>query len=181
MEMVQDVINFWFKETESKQHFVKDLEFDKVVATRLEPYYQALLTKEITLDLFDPLALLAGCILLDQAPRNMYRDTPEAFASDARALELAKHAVAYGFDLALLANQRLFIYLPYEHAEDRHCQDAAVRLIRHSYGEDSDFYRYAVMHQDVIDRFGRFVHRNKILGRSSSVEERSYLAENGGF
>ena len=124
---------------------------------------------------------LALAILLDQFPRNMYRGTPHAFASDPQALAVARAIVAHGLDRELLPVQRWFVYLPFEHAEDIEAQRESLRLFA-SLGDGPDaasVQDYAQRHHDVIARFGRFPHRNAILGRESTPEEVEFLAQPG--
>ena len=116
-------------------------------------------------------------LVLDQFPRNMFRDTPQAFATDALARAVAQGAIAQGLDDGLEPEQRVFLYLPLEHSEDKDDQALAVALI--SGLGDAEFTRYAQAHKAVIDRFGRFPHRNAVLGRPSTPEEQAFLAEPG--
>jgi uncharacterized protein (DUF924 family) len=125
---------------------------------------------------------LAEILLLDQFTRNIFRDTVRAFAGDERALALARQFVASGADLALHPLQRWFAYLPYEHAEDLAAQDEAVRLIGALAAADPGHGQaldYALRHRDVVRRFGRFPHRNAVLGRASSAAEIAYLQQPG--
>jgi len=119
---------------------------------------------------------LAEIVLLDQFTRNIFRNTPRAFAGDGRALALARALVASGADSRLDPIERGFAYLPFEHAESMAVQDESVRLFEPLGGES---LRYAHLHRDVIRRFGRFPHRNLALGRVSSAEEAAYLAQPG--
>lgn len=121
---------------------------------------------------------LALVLLLDQIPRNIYRNSPHAFATDALALAAAKRVIAKGFDAATDSVLRVFFYLPFEHAEDLSAQHDAVRLITAT--GDANYIKFAALHRDIIVRFGRFPHRNAILGRASTPEELAFLAE-GGF
>src|SRR5262249_30992904 len=114
---------------------------------------------------------LALLILLDQFPRNMFRGSGEAFASDAKAREVAKHAIAQALDVGTPKGIRQFFYLPLTHSENLADQNEAVMLSRERRGEDSDTYKYALMHRDVIQRFGRFPGRNEALGRVSTLGE----------
>lgn len=120
---------------------------------------------------------LALLILLDQFPRNVFRGSPQSFATDAKALEIAEQAVANGLDQQYPLPIRIFFYLPFEHSEELTDQQASVRLFE---GSGQLFVDYAALHLDVIQRFSRFPHRNEILGRVSTPEELSYMAE-GGF
>jgi uncharacterized protein (DUF924 family) len=133
----------------------------------------------------DP-GLIALVLLLDQFTRNIHRGTPAAFSGDGRALVLAQHAIATGHYRRFPAIHQVFLYMPLEHSEDLDAQEECVEL----FGELAavtgsahirDFARYAVAHRDVIARFGRFPHRNDILGRTSTREELAYLEQHGGF
>ncbi|MEM8663126.1 MAG: DUF924 family protein [Pseudomonadota bacterium] len=121
---------------------------------------------------------LALTILLDQIPRNVLRGSAEQFATDAKAVTVADAAVAAGFDRAFMMPLRFFFYLPYEHAEDNALQDRCLDLVRPL--NDQEFYYWALVHADAIRRFGRFPHRNKMLGRETTPAEQAYL-DSGGF
>lgn len=125
-----------------------------------------------------PHGALALILLLDQIPRNIFRKTPRAFATDALALAAAERAIARGFPAAYPTSVRVFFYLPFEHAEDMDAQSRSVDLTRTLKNQELDYY--ALVHMDAIRRFGRFPHRNAILGRTSTPEEEAYLAA-GGF
>lgn len=159
---------------------MKDAAFDARVRERFGAAVEAALAG--TLPPAWGAAPLAEILLLDQFTRNIFRATPRAFAGDARALALARGIVARGDDLQLDPVQRPFAYLPFEHAEDAACQDEAVRLFSALAAADArfaDMLDYAHRHRDVILRFGRFPHRNAILGRTSSADELAYLATPG--
>ncbi len=134
-----------------------------------------------------PRGRVALLVLLDQFPRNVHRDSAEAFATDAKALALARKTVADGVDGALSSVERVFVYLPFEHAEDLQAQSQSVALfdaLRAAApagvaGAFSSFHDYALKHRDVIARFGRFPHRNAVLGRVSTEAECDYLAQPG--
>ncbi|MDR5779845.1 DUF924 domain-containing protein [Caballeronia sp. LZ065] len=131
-----------------------------------------------------PLSMLALIVLLDQFSRNCFRNTPRAFAGDARALSLARTLVAKGDDMRLpSAWHRAFAYMPFEHDESMPSQHEALRLFKQLMDETgvSSFYESAQRHADVIARFGRFPHRNRILGRATLPEEEAWLATHGGF
>jgi uncharacterized protein (DUF924 family) len=121
---------------------------------------------------------LALILLTDQIPRNIYRGSAHAFATDARAREVAARAIARGFDQAYEPALRCFFYLPYEHSERMEDQDRSVALFQ-ALG-DTEFLKYAIIHRDIIARFGRFPHRNPVLGRITTPEEQAFL-EGGGF
>jgi uncharacterized protein (DUF924 family) len=124
---------------------------------------------------------LALVLLLDQFPRNAFRGTARAFASDALALEAARLALARGYDRDMLPVERLFVYLPFEHSERLEDQVRACELTRElaPFAETKDIYQYAVRHRDIIARFGRFPHRNEALGRPSTPEETEFLKQPG--
>ncbi len=132
---------------------------------------------------------VALVLLLDQFTRNVYRGEPRAFSGDARALDLAREAVAEGRDRLLPTIHRVFLYTPFEHAEDLGAQDEGVTLFERLLEECpagareavANFHRYMLAHRDVIARFGRFPHRNAILGRQSSEDELAHLEKHGGF
>jgi uncharacterized protein (DUF924 family) len=128
-----------------------------------------------------PLSALALAVVLDQFPRNMYRGTPRAFAADPRALALAREVVARGFDEVLLPVQSWFVYLPFEHAEDLDAQRESLRRFERLAidAAGAGTFTYAMRHYAVIERFGRFPHRNAILGRASTPEEIAFLARPG--
>ena len=127
--------------------------------------------------LADTKTALAAVIVLDQFSRNMFRGTPVAFANDAKALAIARKAIAKDFAVALSGDEQLFLYLPFEHQENVDAQARSVELI--SALGDPELTKYAQAHKDVIDRFGRFPHRNAILGRISTAEELEFLKGQG--
>lgn len=177
----QQILSFWFEETTPSQWFQKSDEFDREISDRFLTDYN--LGKEGVYEGWkeEPKGCLALCILLDQFPRNMFRDTPQAFQTDHKSLLIAKHAVSKGYDKLLSAKKRRFIYLPYEHSENLNDQKTCVELFEDIKDEDPQGYDYAVRHLKVIEEFGRFPHRNKILGRDSTEEEQEYLKNGGGF
>jgi uncharacterized protein (DUF924 family) len=125
--------------------------------------------------LADAQTALAVVIVLDQMSRNMFRDTPRAFAADPQALWVAEAAIVRGFDAGLTKNQRTFMYLPFEHSEDRQSQARSVALMA-SLG-DPELQKWAEAHRAIVDRFGRFPHRNGVLGRISTPEEIEFLQQ----
>lgn len=171
-----DVLDFWWQAGQSKW-FAGDQKFDGKCRDTFKAAVDA--AKAGDLDAWAETAdgALALLLLLDQMSRNIYRGTAEAFAADEKAVSVAESALERGFDRAFPKDARVFFYLPFEHAEDMTHQERAVDLCR-TLG-DKEFYHYALIHMDVIRRFGRFPHRNKILGRQSTPEEISYLKSNG--
>jgi uncharacterized protein (DUF924 family) len=182
------VLDFWFGAPGSPVHgksrelwFKKDRAFDLEIKGAFEAALQS-----AALGAFDTwretaAGALALCILFDQFPRNMYRGEARAFAYDAKAREVAAHAIACGFDRALLPIQRVFVYLPFEHSETLEDQRRSVALfadLKATAGFDS-FFDYAVRHLEIVARFGRFPHRNATLGRAMRPEEKEFLNQPG--
>jgi uncharacterized protein (DUF924 family) len=123
----------------------------------------------------EPRPILASVIVLDQFSRNLFRDSPYAYSADSIARRLARVAIEQSFDVAMTRLERLFLYLPFEHSEERADQALSVQLIA-SVGDDA-WTRYAIAHKEVIDRFGRFPHRNAVLNRVSTADELAFLKE----
>jgi uncharacterized protein (DUF924 family) len=183
-----EILDFWFGHPHDPDYgkerqlwFKKDPEFDQEIKTRfLEPYTQAA-AGELDHWQTTPAGCLALILLLDQFPRNMFRGQPQAFATDDQALAIAEHAVNQGFDQQLLPVQRWFIYLPFEHSENLADQQQALDLfstLRDDPQSESTI-NYAQRHFEVIQRFGRFPHRNAILGRVNTPEEEAFLQTRG--
>ena len=174
---VGDVLRFWFEELEPADWFKKKDATDDLVRDRFADVHRAVFATPLAQLATDPETATAAIIVLDQFPRNMFRGTPAAFASDARALELARLAVDRGLDRQLAKNWRVFVYLPFEHSEALADQDTCVALMATL--DDAEYNRYAEAHRDVIREFGRFPHRNDILGRRSTAAEEAFLAKPG--
>jgi uncharacterized protein (DUF924 family) len=181
-----DVLFFWFggpaeRGKRHKRWFEKSDAFDRAVRERFLPLYEAGFEGRLSGWRAEPRACLALIVLLDQFPRNMFRGTPRAFAADPLALDAARYAVEQGYDQGLLPVERLFAYLPFEHSEALADQVRSCELTRplEAFEETADVYRYAVAHRDIIERFGRFPHRNAILGRASTPEEIDFLKQPG--
>ncbi len=171
-----EVLHFWFEETPSEQWFERDDAFDQQLRQRFLPLHATIAALANEACLADAGTALAATIVLDQFSRNMLRGTPEAFATDAEALAIAQGAVARGFDTTLPEERRQFFYLPFEHAEDAAAQARSVALFA-TLGEE--YLRWAEAHKVIIDRFGRFPHRNAVLGRASTPEEVAFLRQPG--
>lgn len=170
------VVRFW-RDAGPKFWFLKDETFDGRCRA-FEKDHHAAARRELGPWERDAEGALALLLLLDQIPRNIYRNSAHAFATDGLAQGVAQRAIANGFDAATESELRLFFYLPFEHAEDLALQDRAVTLCE-GLG-NADYLKYARLHRDVIARFGRFPHRNTALGRPSTHEELEFLAS-GGF
>ncbi|HEY8248446.1 MAG TPA: DUF924 family protein [Hyphomicrobium sp.] len=174
---VDDVLLFWFDGLGRKAWFVRDAAVDTQIRDRFLPLIEELATRPVEDALASADRALATVIALDQFPRNVFRGAALAFATDARALAVAKGAIARGLDAQVPADRRVLFYLPFEHSEVVADQQRCIELIA-SLG-DAEYARYAQLHHDVIARFGRFPHRNVILGRTSTLEEIQFLKEPG--
>jgi uncharacterized protein (DUF924 family) len=172
-----DVVRFWFEELTPKEWYRPPEAIDAEIAARFRKTYAALKERVPPDWLTTPRGVLAAILVLDQFPRNMFRGAPEAFATDRRALALAKRAIDDGMDAELPPKQRAFVYLPFQHAENLADQGRSVGLFM-ALGNPLNL-DYAIRHQDVIERFGRFPHRNEILGRDSTEEEKAFLTQPG--
>lgn len=176
-----DIISFW-STAGSAKWFKQDSRFDDAIRLRFEPVHLAAARGDYDDWQATAEGSLALLILLDQFPRNLWRGTGHAFATDGKARSIARKALALEFDQQVAASLRLFFYLPFEHSEDLGDQDLCIGLIQGLVDEtgDQDLLRFAVMHRDLIARYGRFPHRNLALGRDSTPDELAYLAS-GGF
>jgi uncharacterized protein (DUF924 family) len=178
-DSAQDILDFWFEETQPAQWFQVNPDFDDAVKKRFEDAYDKGARGIFDDWKMDPDECLALCILLDQFPRNIYRGTPKAFATDGKALIAAKFALSKGFDQVLSPMKRRFIYLPFEHSENLNDQRKCVDLFEKLKKDDPLGYDYALRHLKVIEKYGRFPHRNKILSRMNTPDEEEYLAQAG--
>lgn len=168
-----EIVRFW-REAGPKAWFARDASFD-LRCRAFEAAHHAAARGELDAWAGDAEGALALCLLLDQIPRNLYRGSAHAFATDPLARATAGRAIDAGHDRASDEALRIFFYLPFEHAEDISLQDRSVALF-----DNAEYVRYAALHRDVIARFGRFPHRNRALGRATTEEEQAYL-DGGGF
>lgn len=184
----RDILDFWFGKPDALDYgkpqkfwFIKDLKFDKELRSRFLSSYELAASHQLDNWKNTASSCLALIILLDQFPRNIFRQQPQSLATDAQALELAQYAVSQEFDHKLLPVQRWFIYLPFEHSENLTHQHQAVALFStlRDDPESVSTIEYAYRHLKVIERFGRFPHRNKILGRVSTADELEFLQQPG--
>jgi uncharacterized protein (DUF924 family) len=171
---VTEVLHFWFEELGEANWFAKSEKVDAQIRDRFGSLHQRLIADEGCIAA-TPRALLAAVIVLDQFSRNLFRGMPGAFAADPLARRLSRCAISQGCDTAMAAQERLFLYIPLEHSEERADQALAVQLIA-SVG-NAEWTRYAIAHKEIIDRFGRFPHRNAILNRNSSADELALLQQ----
>lgn len=172
----QEVLEFWFTELSAKNWWAKDDALDKQIRERFSTVHAEAARSELFEWRETPEGCLAEILVLDQFSRNMYRDTPAAFATDPLSLCLAQHAVAQGDDQRLSSVQQVFLYLPYMHSESAAIHEVALGLYQNAPKQILDF---ELSHKAIIDRFGRYPHRNAILGRTSTEEELVFLSEPG--
>ncbi|MBK6293039.1 MAG: DUF924 domain-containing protein [Rhodoferax sp.] len=173
----QAILDFWFVELTTQQHFAKDAVLDETIRTRFGATLEAAARCELFAWRATSEGRLAEIIVLDQFSRNVYRATTQAFAQDALALVLAQELVASGQDRGLPMAQRVFAYMPYMHSESALVHAHAVALFSQPGIEGN--LDFELRHKAIIDRFGRYPHRNAILGRTSSAQELAFLAEPG--
>jgi uncharacterized protein (DUF924 family) len=187
--VAQELWLFWFGKPGSAEYgqpravwFQKDPLFDELIRQRFGALHQAACQGECDSWQQHPATMLGLIILLDQFSRHLYRDSPQAFSHDDKALKLAIKAIDQEFDQQVMPVARAFYYLPLEHSENLAHQKQAVELFSRLQAEDklyTPFAEYAQKHYEVIAQFGRFPHRNKILGRISSAAEQAYLNQPG--
>jgi uncharacterized protein (DUF924 family) len=176
-----DVIAFW-RDAGPRKWFTADPAFDVQIKDRFEALHHSAARRERDRWAETAKGSLALLLLLDQFPRNMYRGTAHAFATDGLARRFARDAIEAAFDRTTPTALRVFFYLPFEHSEAVADQDLCVELVRGwiSDGGDADQMKWVDIHRDIILRFGRFPHRNPALGRATSPEEQAFL-DGGGF
>ncbi len=174
----QEVLRFWFEELTPKQWFIKDPELDQAIAQRFGELHAQATQCELYGWRREPAGRLAEIIVLDQFSRNIHRDRPQAFAQDALALALAQEAVAGGADAQLASpEEKVFLYMPYMHSESQAIHEVAMTLFDQPGLEEN--LQYEIKHKAIVDRFGRYPHRNAILGRTSTPEEQEFLKQPG--
>ena len=171
-----DIVDFWVQ-AGPERWFAKSDSFDDQIRTRFEALHFAAARRELDSWASEPQGALALLLLLDQFPRNLFRKTGHAFATDPLARRFADSAIQAGFDRQVTDKLRNFFYLPFEHSESLADQERCVALCADSTQSDQ---HYAMLHRDIIQRFGRFPHRNAELGRTSTAEEEAFL-RSGGF
>jgi uncharacterized protein (DUF924 family) len=172
-----EILHFWFGQLGPARWFKPDPALDEEIARRFGAVYDELRRGVADDWRISAQGILAAIIVLDQFSRNMFRGTPRAFATDSAALCLATMAIDTQLDRSLSTSERQFLYMPFQHAEDRAIQTRSVQLFE-TLG-DADVLDYARRHRSVVERFGRFPHRNAILGRASTAEEIEFLKQPG--
>lgn len=175
----EDVLQFWFSDATKPNWFARSDAFDQDITTRFKDMHAAADAGALDSWMGTPESALALILVLDQFPRNMYRGTSRAFASDAKALTCAKEVLARGYLPRLTYQQRQFVYLPFMHSEDLTDQNRCVHLCQ-VHG-DEGVTKFAIEHRDIVAQFGRFPHRNAFLSRVSTPEEVEFLKTHSGF
>jgi uncharacterized protein (DUF924 family) len=170
-----DILYYWFEVLGPERWFNSSPEIDAEISERFAPLWISLRHEPAVFFVSDPQEALAAILLFDQFPRNIYRHEAGAFATDALALNIAKLALEAGFDHSLTADQQHFLYMPFMHSESLEDQDISVELFDRL--GKTDALQFAIMHRDIIRRFGRFPHRNEILGRETHPDEIEAIAE----
>lgn len=173
----KEIIKFWFEELTPKQWFIASEELDTKIYDRFGDVHAAAAKGELDSWRSTPEGSLAEIILLDQFSRNIYRGKPAAFANDLAALVLAQEAIKKGFHTKVETFKRRFFYMPFMHSESLLIHEKALRLFNEPGLEDN--FDYEIKHKKIIERFGRYPHRNEILGRNSTAEEIEFLSQPG--
>ena len=189
MADIEEILTFWFDEIRDEpayfeeyapRWFVQNADFDREIVQRFRADYELAAQGQLTHWTQTARGGLALILVLDQFPRNMFRNDPRAFATDPLAQQLAEQMIATEFDRQLRLVERYFVYVPFMHSEDRAHQQRSVLLFQQLVEERAYFDTpYVVKHQEVIDRFGRFPHRNTVLGRASTPAELAFLKQFG--
>lgn len=179
MQGIREIINFWFHTDTRKHWFDASEAFDERIRSVFAPLHRRAARGDLRIWETSAQGCLALCIILDQLPRNMYRGTKAAFATDAEALRVAERAIGLGFDRELDTEQKQFLYLPFMHSESVADQLRCYALYEAARLDEQ--LVHAKEHLEIIRRFGRFPHRNAALGRLSSEDERRFLQQHVGF
>lgn len=174
--MQNEVLQFWFEEIQPAQHWKKDPDFDQLITTRFSNIHASANRGELYEWRKSAQGRLAEIIVLDQFSRNMFRGKPESFASDVLALVMAQEAIAIGADNELTPAERAFLYMPFMHSESLIIHELAVPLF-----EKTSNLEFELKHKSIIEQFGRYPHRNDILGRVSTEAEIEFMKTNSGF
>ena len=169
----RDVLKFWFDDLSMEDWFRSDAELDATIGDKFRDTLESAAAGELDSWRTDADGALAEIITLDQFSRNIYRNTPRAFAQDPMALTLAQVAIASGFDKEMDSQKQMFLYMPFMHSESRMIHTRALELFSRPGLEHS--LDFAKQHKAIVDRFGRYPYRNEILGRESTPEEEKFL------
>lgn len=173
--MHQQVLAFWFEQVDPAQWWQKDDEFDQLIIRQFSLLHQQAIQCELCEWRITPQGRLAEVIVLDQFSRNMFRGLPESFAYDSLALALSQEAIAAGDDVQLTPMERTFLYMPFMHSESLAIHNIAIDLFKNN-GIESNI-NFEISHKKIIEKFGRYPHRNDILGRQSTAKEKAFLSQ----
>jgi uncharacterized protein (DUF924 family) len=179
MDNPQDILEFWFSDAVRPRHFRSTAEFDQQLKERYLAVWQRAKSGQLDEWLSSREGCLALVIILDQFPLNMFRDQPEGYSTEQQSRDVARHAIRTGFDEQLPVDQRAFLYLPFMHSEALFDQDYSVALFEKAGMQES--LKWAKHHRQIVRQFGRFPHRNAVLGRQSSQAELAYLKSDQAF
>ncbi|MGN6763537.1 MAG: DUF924 family protein [Rhizobiaceae bacterium] len=178
-DWVETILSFWFGELTEEDWFTRSDATDETIKARFEPLHREIRANVPPAAFAEPRAALAAIIALDQFPRNMFRGKAEAFATDDQAIDIARKALAKKLDEKLSEAEKQFLYMPFMHSEILADQEHSVALFRAQDAGKNE--KFAVEHRDIVAKFGRFPHRNKVLGRESTPAERVFLLNHEGF
>ncbi len=170
---VSDVLNFWYQELKPQDWFIKSSELDLKIENRFLDALEKTIAGEYSSWRESAHGALAQVIVLDQFSRNIFRDSPKSFAQDPLALAISQEAIRRQYDVELMPSEKAFLYMPFMHSESVKMHEIAVRLFSQEGLENNLEFEYK--HKKIIDKFGRYPHRNKILGRQSTLEEEEFL------
>lgn len=176
---VDDVLDFWFGELTAEDWFSGEAEVDEKIRSRFGELYERIRSSFDIAGVSDARTALAAIILFDQMPRNMFRKSAAAFGSDDIAIAIARLADERGYDDQVEAERKSFLYMPFMHSEVSADQERCVDLFRALGNEEG--LKYAIEHRDIVAEFGRFPHRNRVLGRESTAAEIEFLKDHGGY
>lgn len=179
MNWITDVLRFWFDELSVDDWFGSSTAVDEQITERFQELWEEQKTKVATDFLASPETALAAIILFDQFPRNMFRDTAEAFSTDHLALQIAKEVIDRETDHKLTEGQRMFVYMPFMHSEDMEDQTRCLGLFT-ALGNENNI-KFAKAHRDIIVQYGRFPHRNAVLGRETRPDEQAAIDQGSGW
>jgi uncharacterized protein (DUF924 family) len=178
-QIAKSIIDFWFIEISPKQWWVKSVEFDDLISQRFFTIYEETRGGKYLDWINSAQSCLARIILLDQFPRNMFREKPESFRTDVLALAATKHAISLGFDIGIPSQHKGFLYMPLMHSEAFDDQMKAIELFTAAGSDLEENLKSSHRHKAIIEQFGRFPHRNQVLGRASSQAELEFLKQPG--
>lgn len=173
---IAELLDYWFNTLTEQDYWVRNDAVDQTIRDRFATLYDRAAAGDLDHWQNSADGVLALVIALDQLPRNMFRDDPKTWATDGKALAIAEAAIAKGLDLKIDKPRCMFLYMPFEHSEDLATQERSVEIFKRL-DLDEDTYGFVVRHWEIISRFGRFPHRNTVLGRISTPEELRFLEE----